>query len=143
MQQSSDVARAVQDFYERMSAGDVDGAAATLSADPDTFSIGTQRIGAGRDEWVESVRANAAMGVRWEPGALRAWAAGDAGFAVDETTAVLPDDTRLTMRMTAFLVREGDGAFRIVNMHFSWAVPDEVALPQAGAWREQLGLVAA
>jgi ketosteroid isomerase-like protein len=143
MQESSDVARAVQAFYERMSAGDVDGAAATLSADPDTFAIGTQRVGAGRSEWLQSVRENAAMGVRWVTGGLRAWAVGDAGFAVDDTSAVLPDGTRLTMRMTAFLAREDDGAFRIVNMHFSWAVPDEVAMPQVGAWREQLGLVAA
>jgi len=33
---------------------------------------------------------------------------------------------RLAMRATAFLVRAGD-AFRIFNMRFSWAVPNEVA----------------
>lgn len=114
-----------------------------LADDPDTFPIGTQRAGANRDEWIDSIRANAEMGVAWQPDALRAFEAGDAGFAVDDTTAVLPDGTRLTMRMTAFLMRGTDGAFRIVNMHFSWAVPDEVAMPQVAAWRDQLGLVAA
>jgi hypothetical protein len=45
------------------------------------------------------------------------------------------------MRMSAFVVRDGS-AFRIFNMHFSWAVPDEVALPQLDTWRDQLGLPA-
>jgi hypothetical protein len=40
------------------------------------------------------------------------------------------------------LVREGDG-YRVFHMHFSWAVPDEVAMPQAAAWRDQLAATAA
>ena len=143
MQESIDVARVVEAFYARMSAGDVEGAAACLVEDPRTFAIGTQRIGPGRDEWLESIRGNAEMGVRWETGGLRAWEAGDGGFAVDETSAVLPDGMRLTMRTTAFLTRDADGSFRIFNMHFSWAVPDEIAMPRVTQWREELGLVTA
>jgi len=44
--------------------------------------------------------------------------------------------------MTAVLRREGDGAFRMVHQHYSWAVPDELAMEHAPAWREQLGLAA-
>jgi hypothetical protein len=47
------------------------------------------------------------------------------------------------MRMTAVLRREADGAPRIVHQHYSWAVPDEVAMEHVQAWRTQLGLVAA
>ena len=138
MQRSQSVAETVEAWCERMSAGDADGAAAVLSADPDTFAIGTQRIGAGRDEWLESITEMTQMGVRWSASALRAWEAGDGGFAVGEIAAILPDGTALPMRVTAFAAREGDGGFRLFNMHFSWAVPDEVGMPQAGAWREQL-----
>jgi len=44
---------------------------------------------------------------------------------------------RLPTRATAFLARDG-GAFRIFNIHFSWAVPDEIGMPQAAAWRDAL-----
>jgi len=43
--------------------------------------------------------------------------------------------------MTAVLSREPDGVFRLVHQHSSLAVPDELAIEQAPACREQLGLV--
>ena len=139
MQHSQEVAATVEAWYERMSAGDADGAAALLVDDAETFAIGTQRIGPGRDEWLESISQMTEMGVRWSSGALRAWKAGGAGFAVDEITAVVPNGPALPMPMTAFLV-SSDGGYRIFNMHFSWAVPDEVAFEQVDAWRSALGL---
>ena len=63
MQQSSDAAQAVLAFYERMGAGDVDGAAAWLADDPDTFVLGTRQVGAGRAEWLESVPTTAPAGL--------------------------------------------------------------------------------
>ena len=138
MQDSTEARDAVARFYERVSAGDAVGAAATISGDQHAFVIGTQRIGTGRDQWLDSVRENTEMGVAFEAGPIRAWAEGDVGWAVDEPTAVLPDGTRLTMRMTAVLRRETDGAFHLVHQHYSWAVPDETAMAEAQGWREQL-----
>lgn len=138
MKGSDEVRDTIVQFFERMSAGDVEGTAATISDDPEAFVIGTQRIGGGRDAWLESVRANASRGIVFEPGAVRAWGEGDFGRAVDEPSIVLPDGTRLRTRMTAVLRRDSPGPFRIVHQHYSWAVPDEVAIGQAQAWLEQL-----
>jgi ketosteroid isomerase-like protein len=141
MQHSEAVAAAATAWCERMSAGDAAGVAETISADPEAFAIGTQRFGSGREAWLESVAEMTAMGVQWEWTSLAAWEAGDAGLAAGELTASIPGGPTLPMRTTAFLVREG-GAFRVFNMHFSWAVPDEVALPQVAAWQEQLSALA-
>ena len=142
MQQSNEVRDAVAQLYERIGAGDVEGAAATIADDHDAFVIGTQRIGAGRDAWLDSIRENAQMGIVFEAGSIRAWAEGEMGWAVDEPTVVLPNGLRLTMRMTAVLQRGSDGVFRSVHQHYSWAVPDELAVEHAPAWREALGMVA-
>ncbi|HVW17296.1 MAG TPA: nuclear transport factor 2 family protein [Solirubrobacteraceae bacterium] len=140
MQRSEQVAAAVEAWCERMTAGDATGVGAILAEDPEAFTIGTQRIGAGRDEWLSSIQQMTRMGVAWVASGLRSWEVGDGGFAAVEITATLPDGTELPMRATAFAVRDDAGAFRLFNVHFSWAVPDEVAMPQVGAWREQLGL---
>jgi len=137
MHQSDAVAAVAAAWCERMSDGDVEGVTAILLADPDTFAIGTQRIGVGREAWLESVREMAGMGVTWAWHDLRAWEIGGAGVAAGEMTATLPNGMRLPMRTSVFLVRDGD-VYRIFHMHFSWAVPDEVALPQLESWREQL-----
>jgi ketosteroid isomerase-like protein len=142
MQHSEAVASAINAWCERMTAGDLDGVSATLTDDPEAFSIGTQRIGEGRDAWLQSAREVIQMNVAWTASDLRCWETTDAGFAVGEITPTLPDGTSLPMRATAFLARDRD-AMRIFNIHFSWAVPDEVAWPQVEAWREQLGLAAA
>lgn len=141
MQASNEVRDAIARFYERLSMGDVEGTEATIAADDDAFVIGTQRVGAGREEWMESVRQNTQMGVVFEAGQIRAVAEGDMGWAVDEPTIVLPNGLRLTTRMTAVLRREADGIFRLVHQHYSLAVPDEIAVSEAASWRESLGLV--
>jgi len=141
MDESIEVRDAVARFYERLSAGDVDGTAATIDGDPGAFVIGTQRIGEGREAWLDSVRENAESGVVFEAGTIRAWAVGDMGWAVDEPTIVIPDGPRLTTRMTAVLRRGSDGGFRLLQQHYSWAVPDGVAMEHAQAWRDALGLL--
>lgn len=139
MQESQAVREAVELFYERLSAGDVKGTAGTISVDEDSFVIGTQNIGTGRPAWLDSVQENATYGIAFEGGAVRGFEEGEMGWAVDEPTIVLPDGTRLTLRMTA-IVRREDGVWRLVHQHYSWAVPDEVGMASAQAWREQLGL---
>lgn len=140
MEQSEEARNAIALFYERLSSGDVEGTSATIVADAEAFVIGTQSIGTGREPWLDSVRENAQMGIVFEAGAIRAWADGPMGWAVDEPTIVLPNGMRLGMRMTAVLRRESDGVLRIVHQHYSWAVPDEVAMGHVQEWREQLGL---
>ena len=140
MQHSEAVATAARAWCERDERRDVNGVAGTIADDPEAFAIGTQRFGPGRDAWLESIGEMAEMGVQWEWSTLRAWEADDAGFAAGEITASIPEGPTLPMRATAFLVRNG-GGYRVFNMHFSWAVPDEVAMPQVGAWQEQLATV--
>lgn len=140
MKESDEVRDVVLQFYERMSAGDVEGTSATIDDDPEAFVIGTQRIGSGREAWMSSVTENAEAGVVFMAGAIRAWQEGDFGWAVDEPTIVLPDGTGVPTRMTAVLRRERDG-FRLLHQHYSVAVPDELAVEHASSWREQLGLV--
>lgn len=140
MQESQEVREAVELFYERLSAGDVEGTAGTIAADQAAFVIGTQKIGGGRAEWLDSVQENATYGIAFEGGAIRGFLEGEMGWAVDEPSIVLPDGTRLTARMTAVLRREDDGVLRLVHQHYSWAVPDEVGMASVQAWREQLGL---
>lgn len=141
MQESQEVREAVELFYEKLSAGDVEGTSRTISADEGSFVIGTQNIGGGRAGWLESVQENATYGIAFERGTIRGFAEGEMGWAVDEPTIVLPDGTRLTARMTAVLRREDDGVLRLVHQHYSWAVPDEIGMANVQAWREQLGLV--
>ena len=141
MRESNEVSETLAQFYARLSAGDVSGTAAMIADDPEAFVIGTQRIGDGRESWLGSVRENAEMGVVFESGAIRAWADGDMGWAVDEPTIVLPNGVRLTTRMTAVLRREPGGDSPILHQHYSWAVPDEIAMEQVNVWREQLGFV--
>lgn len=140
MDESIEVRDALARFYERLSAGDVEGTAATIADDAGAFVIGTQRIGEGREAWLDSVRENAEFGVAFEAGTIRAWAVGDMGWAVDEPTIVIPGGPRLTTRMTAVLQRGADGTFRLLHQHYSWAVPDEVGMEHVPTWREALGL---
>ena len=56
MDESREVRDTLMRFYERLSAGDVDGTAATIADDPEAFVIGTQRIGDGRESWLGSDR---------------------------------------------------------------------------------------
>jgi hypothetical protein len=82
------------------------------------------------------------MGIAFKPGSIRA-ADGDSGWAVDDTEIVLPNGVSFTTRTTFVAHRETDGTFRLVHIHASWAVPDEVAIEHAHEWRAQLGLSAA
>jgi ketosteroid isomerase-like protein len=138
MQESTEVREAVLRFYERITAGDVDGAAATIADDPGAFVVGTERTGSGREAWLGSLTAYAEMQLRFEAGPLRAWANGDLGWAYDEPTVSVPDGPGLVTRHTAVLERRADGAFRFLHQHYSFAIPDDVAIEQADGWRERL-----
>jgi hypothetical protein len=78
------------------------------------------------------------MQLRFEAGPLRAWASGHLGWAYDEPTVSVPDGPSLVTRHTAVLERGADGAFRFLHQHYSFPIPDDVAIEQADAWRERL-----
>ena len=138
MQESTEVRDAVLRFYERVTAGDVDGAAATIADDAGAFVVGTERTGGGREAWLGSLEAYAEMQLRFEAGPLRAWGSGGLGWAYDEPTVSVPDGPSLAVRHTAVLERGADGTFGFLHQHYSFAIPDDVAIEQADGWRERL-----
>lgn len=146
MERSGDVRDAVERFIHRFGAGDLDGFDASISADEEAFIIGTQRWVGDRAEWVGNFRAlvdknlvgPGGLGLRIDADEIRAFGEGAFGWAVAWIAFVFPGGDRLPARFTAVLRHEG-GDWRIVHAHISVAVPDEVALKQAGGWLEQLG----
>ncbi len=146
MERSVDVRDAVERFIHRFGAGDLDGFDASISADEEAFIIGTQRWVGDRAEWVGNFRAlvdknlvgPGGLGLRIDAGEIRAFGEGAFGWAVAWIAFVFPGGDRLPARFTAILRQEA-GDWRIVHAHISVAVPDEVALEQAGGWLEQLG----
>jgi ketosteroid isomerase-like protein len=144
MQRSDAVAAAVQRFYDAFSAQDLGAFDAAIASDPDAFVIGTQRWGSGRDAWVGSLKEviDAGMSLGMEGGEIRGYAQGSLGWAVDTPAFVLPNGMRLTCRAT-YVATEEDGEWKLLHMHGSWCVPDEVAMQHLPAWQEQLGQVPA
>ena len=129
MQESGDVRDAMLRYYEAAGNADFDAANSLVTRGDPALVVGTGP-GEGhddRDAWVAGFRSQveALPGLRIEPGAgPRGYAEGSVGWFFDEPTWVLPDGTRVPTRWTSVL-REEDGAWRIVHMHVSLGVPDE------------------
>jgi len=123
MKESQAVREAMLRFYDRLTAGDVGSFDQIVSSDPATLVIGT-----APGEWVtERARLRfgfEAEGVGMEPGDARGWEEGSLGWVVDEPTMTFPDGSRIKTRLTGVLKQE-DGAWRIVHFHISVGVPDE------------------
>ncbi len=66
-------------------------------------------------------------GVQIEDSDVNGWEVGDIGWAVDQPTMVLPDGTRIPVRIT-WVVRREDGAWRCVHAHTSVGIPDEALM---------------
>jgi len=131
MQQSADVREAMLRFYQRFSAGDVASFAQGITSSDEALVIGTgpQEWLDGRATWIAGYQEQitAIPGIRMEAGDPRGYAEGTLGWAADRPTFVLPDDTAIPARVTAVLRLE-DGAWKLVNAHFSIGVPDEVLM---------------
>ncbi len=129
MQRSDEVRQAVLRFYDGFSAPDAERAAVfeeVVSREHDGLVIGT-----APEEWVEgrdAMKARYGMeGVRLEAGHdLVGYEQGSVGWVADRPRFVLPDGSTIDTRMTAVLLKE-DGQWRLVQGHFSVAVPDEEA----------------
>jgi hypothetical protein len=137
MEQSSELKDLMLRFYDRFSAGDVEGFAQTITAWEGAFVIGTdpQQWEDGRAAWIAGYEAQVRQveGIRLEPGDLRCYTEGSLGWAADRPTFVLPDGSTIPTRMTA-VARLEDGAWKLVNAHFSVGVPDDEVVDLVQRW---------
>ena len=135
MDPSASVRDGILRFYERFSAGDPAGFAEAIAQTEGVSVIGTGP-GEGhddRDDWIatyEQMMAGEMAGTRLEGADPRAYEEGGLGWGVDEPQFVFPDGSRLPTRLTAVL-RQEDGDWKVVHLHFSVGVPDEQAMELA------------
>lgn len=140
MHQSTDVREAMLRFYDRFAAGDVAAFAQTITSWEDAFVIGTDpgEWLDGRAAWIagyeEQVRA--VPGIRLEVGNLRGYAEDSLGWAADQPTFVIPDGSTIPTRLTAVLRLE-DGIWKVVNAHFSVAVPNDELFDLLQRWSSE------
>ena len=131
MQQSADVREAMLRFYQRFSAGDVASFAQGITSSDEALVIGTgpQEWLDGRATWIAGYQEQitAIPGIGMQAGDPRGYAEGTLGWVADRPTFVLPDGTAIPTRVTAVLRLE-NGAWKLVNAHFSIGVPDEVLM---------------
>lgn len=131
MNESSDVRDAWMRFADRLAAGDVDSFDDLVASDAKSI------IGTAPGEIVEE-RAQMRFGFDTEgvtltPGDPKAYEEGSMGWVVDEPDFGFPDGSVMKPRVTA-VVRQEDGAWRIVHAHFSVGVPDEEVVELQARW---------
>jgi ketosteroid isomerase-like protein len=137
MSPSDAVRKGILRFYERFSAGDATAFAEAIAEIKGVSVIGTGP-GEGHDDradWLstyEQMMQGEMAGTRLEGGEPRAYEEGTLGWGVDEPSFVFPDGSRLQTRLTAVL-RQEDGDWKVVHLHFSVGVPDETAMELAAA----------
>lgn len=131
MERSGEVADVIVRFYEAFSVGTSKAFDSVVSQDPDAMAIGTDRRLADRNAWKATFTSFG--GVTVERGEIRGFRDGSVGWIIDDPTYVSPDGRRLRLRLTA-VAREGNDGWKLVQLHLSVAVPDEVALAEAAGW---------
>lgn len=132
MQHDADLARFVEQMYERFSSGKPDLADDLVSADPGVLGIGTDPA----EWWVAENVLRAfkaqipemhAAGMRFQPGAVVAYSEGPIGWVADQPSLRMPDGSEIPMRMTAVWRRDGD-AWKMLQFHLSMGVSNQEAL---------------
>jgi hypothetical protein len=137
VEESAAVPEGMLRFYERFSSGDPEAFAAGLADVPGVSVIGSapDEGHTERGDWISTYAAMMAgemRGTRLDGDDPRGWAEGSLGFGVDKPAFVLPDGNRLPTRLTGVL-RQDEGEWKVVHLHFSVGVPDEEAIePAAG-----------
>lgn len=131
MQVSAEIRDAVLAFYHGVTNKEIERFDEIVSGDPATLVIGT-----APGEWVtERPRLRfgfQAEGLRVEAGQRpTGYQEGTMGWFTDEPSFILPDGSAFRTRLSAVL-RQEDGRWKVVHMHWSVGVPDEevVALQQ-------------
>lgn len=132
MRESPDIANALRQFYDRNTANDQASFHKVVSAD-EAVTI----IGSSAREWFEGqAAARAAFGleqVKIDAGQIKAWEEGTAGWAINTPRFIFPDGSVLRLRMSTVFVKE-DGGWRLVHLHGSTPVPDEIYMEHQDAW---------
>jgi hypothetical protein len=132
MKDSPGVRSALLHFYDRNTANDQEAFPGIVSGDADLLVIGS----AAREWFAGQGAVRGAYGIegfKIEPGEIRAYEKGDLGYAVNVPRFIAPNGARLKLRMTTIFVHEG-GAWKLLHMHASMPVPDEVAMQHQQAW---------
>ena len=133
MEQSTAVRDAVLAFYRGVSTKDIARFDELVSAHPATLVIGS-----APGEWVTE-RPRLRFGFEAEGLAVESgerptgWSEGPMGWFIDEPRFVMPDGSGFRTRLTAVL-REEDGRWKIVHMHWSAGVPDEEVVSLQQRW---------
>jgi hypothetical protein len=132
MRASSGVADALATFFARNASGDVSTFDEVVSREEVVLAIGS----AAR-EWFagqEAVRgAYGLEGVDIDPGDIEAWENGETGWAVARPLFSIPDGPSVRLRFTAVFVQER-GGWKLIHLHGSYPVPDEVAVEHPDWW---------
>ena len=132
MRESTAVADALRTFFEKNASGDASTYDEVVSSEEAVLAIGSS---AG--EWAsgqEAARdAYGLPGVLIDPADVEAWENGDTGWASARPQFTIPDGPSFRLRFTAVFLRE-TGAWKLVQLHASYPVPDEVAIEHPEWW---------
>lgn len=133
MRESSAVRDAVLGFYRGVTDKQIDRFDDIVSGRPETLVIGT-----APGEWVTQrprLRFGfEAEGLKLSPGERAVgYEEGDLGWFVDDPAFGFPDGSVVATRLTA-VVRREDGRWRVLHLHFSVGVPDEVVAILQAEW---------
>jgi len=132
MQQSASVADALRTFFAKNASGDVSTFDEVVSSEEAVLAIGSTAR-----EWFagqEAVRgAYGLEGVLIHPGDVDAWENDDTGWAAACPLFTIPGGPSFRLRFTSIFVREG-GSWKLVHLHGSYPVPDEVAVEHPEWW---------
>ena len=131
MERSDAVRDGILAFYARFSTGDADAFAGGIATGDGVSVIGSGP-GEGHDDresWIHTYATQiAAYGMTLQAGDNPAgYEEGAVGFGTDTPRFVLPDGSYVPTRLTAVL-RNEDGEWKIVHLHFSVGVSDEDAV---------------
>ncbi len=132
MQPSLAVADALTTFFAKNASGDPSTFHDVVSRDDAVLAVGSSVL-----EWFSgqtAVRgAYGLEGFEIEPGPIDAWENGDTGWAACRPLFLAPGGATLRLRFTAVFVRE-DGAWKLIHLHGSYPVPDELAMSHPEWW---------
>ncbi|HKZ20410.1 MAG TPA: nuclear transport factor 2 family protein [Acidimicrobiia bacterium] len=133
MQASEPIRQAMYSFFDRLSAGDVSAFYELVEVGEATLVVGTAPGEFVTEE--ERLRFGFELeGLSLSPGRDHgSWSEGDLGWYVGEPVVTLPDGTKQAWRMTT-VWHQADGAWRLVHMHASVAVPDESVNELQAEW---------
>lgn len=132
MKASPAVRAALLEFYDRLSAADLDSFDLLVSPSPATLVIGT-----APGEWVTE-RAHLRHGFETEGFAIEgddpvAFEQDTVAWAADNPTFRFPDGNAMKARLTTVFHRD-DAAWKLVHMHASVGVPDDEVVELQRRW---------